>query len=330
MFLIPKPLTPIATNSGTICEGGSVNLFSSNVPGASSYSWWGNASNFTSGKQNPTFSNMFTKAGTYQFYVTAYANGCASAEGMTEVVITKEPEEPEITANNSSICAGSTLSLNAVSTSPGVSYSWTGPNNFTSDLQNPQINNIQPASSGNYYAVAKSGSCASTDASVYISVGGASAAPVITYDNGFMALKSSIDFGNIWYKNGVLLPNETSKYIFQPTAGKYTVEQNSGDCTTASAPYYYLISGINTQTDNLGFEIFPNPNNGQFHVSLNETGTADYILEISNTLGQTVYHNSFNNRVSANSIDFNNYTKGIYFIKLNQNNITTIKKILVQ
>ena len=54
--------------------------------------------------------------------------------------------------NNGPICAGRTLMLAAVSPT-AVSFHWTGPNGFTSPLQNPVIPNATLAASGDYTVV---------------------------------------------------------------------------------------------------------------------------------------------------------------------------------
>lgn len=59
--------------------------------------------------------------------------------------------------SNSPVCINSTLQLNATG---GTTYSWTGPNGFTSSLQNPTINNATAANSGTYICqVSGSGGC---------------------------------------------------------------------------------------------------------------------------------------------------------------------------
>lgn len=52
--------------------------------------------------------------------------------------------------NNSPICSGQTLQLSAVAVSNAI-YSWWGPNNFTSNAQNPTISNATPINAGVYY-----------------------------------------------------------------------------------------------------------------------------------------------------------------------------------
>jgi hypothetical protein len=55
-------------------------------------------------------------------------------------------------ANNGPLYVGATLQLSAKTseTSSSVFYSWTGPNGFTSSLQNPTITNVTTANAGTY------------------------------------------------------------------------------------------------------------------------------------------------------------------------------------
>jgi len=63
---------------------------------------------------------------------------------------------------NSPLCAGQTLSLVAVSSpSTGLTYTWTGPNSYSSTTQNPVISNAPPSASG-IYTMNTSGNCPSS------------------------------------------------------------------------------------------------------------------------------------------------------------------------
>jgi gliding motility-associated-like protein len=79
-----------------------------------------------------------------------------------------------VLTSNSPVCSNSSLQLNATG---GTSYSWTGPNGFTSNLQNPTIPNASAANAGTYTCqVTSSGGC---DGSFTINVVvGDTAAPV--------------------------------------------------------------------------------------------------------------------------------------------------------
>jgi gliding motility-associated-like protein len=52
---------------------------------------------------------------------------------------------------NSPVCIGATLTLSA---DPGYNYLWTGPNSFTSTLQNPTITNVSSINNGKYQLTA--------------------------------------------------------------------------------------------------------------------------------------------------------------------------------
>lgn len=63
---------------------------------------------------------------------------------------------PPTTSNNGPICEGDTLKLFANGL-PNAQYFWSGPNNFSSTLQNPKIPNASIAAAGDYFVVIMSG-----------------------------------------------------------------------------------------------------------------------------------------------------------------------------
>jgi hypothetical protein len=150
------PATPVAGNNGPICAGSTLNLTASTVAGAT-YSWTG-PNGFTSSAQNPSIANATTDA-TGLYGVTATLSGCSSLAGTTTAAVNAIPVAP-VAGNNGPITAGSTLNLTA-STVPGATYSWTGPNAFTSTQQNPSIMNATTNASGLYSVTATVGTCTS-------------------------------------------------------------------------------------------------------------------------------------------------------------------------
>lgn len=69
------------------------------------------------------------------------------------------------------ICDGGTIALQA-DTLLTATYSWTGPNGFTSNQQNPVINNASVLQAGKYYVTVSLPSCGSQIDSVVIGIGG--------------------------------------------------------------------------------------------------------------------------------------------------------------
>lgn len=63
-------------------------------------------------------------------------------------------------SSNSTLCSGNTLSLNLTYTSQCIpTFTWVGPNNFTSNSQNPTIASAQTSLSGIYSVTASCGPC---------------------------------------------------------------------------------------------------------------------------------------------------------------------------
>ena len=80
--------------------------------------------------------------------VTNTATGCVST-GSAELIV---HALPVVTcAQTIHVCLGSALNLTASASGSGtMSYSWTGPNSFTSGLQNPSIAAVTNAAAGDY------------------------------------------------------------------------------------------------------------------------------------------------------------------------------------
>ncbi|HEY0059765.1 MAG TPA: LamG-like jellyroll fold domain-containing protein, partial [Flavisolibacter sp.] len=79
---------------------------------------------------------------------------------LTPAEITTIYNSPDGAGNNGPVCVGSTLSLTAT-TVTGATYSWTGPNGFTSSLQNPTLT-YGTANAGVYTLQVTASGCTST------------------------------------------------------------------------------------------------------------------------------------------------------------------------
>jgi len=168
----PIPATPTITSNSPLCVGQTLNLSTSAVGGAS-YNWNG-PNSYTATTQNTSISNVaLTNGGTYSLAVTV--SGCTSTTGTANISVNSTPVTPTATVNNP-VCAGDTLFLLASSTG-GATYSWTGPNTFTSNVQNPIITAITAAVNGTYTVIANNG-CTSAPATVTVAVSPTPAAPI--------------------------------------------------------------------------------------------------------------------------------------------------------
>jgi len=158
---------PVAGSNGPICVGSSLSLTASTISGAT-YSWTG-PNGFTSTSQNPVVSSSATSAMAGTYNVTATIGGCTSSAGSTTVVINPIPSAP-VAGNNGPVNVGSTLSLTASAIS-GATYSWTGPNGFTSTSQNPVVSSSATlAMDGTYHVTVTVNGCTSSAASTTVIV----------------------------------------------------------------------------------------------------------------------------------------------------------------
>lgn len=171
--------SPVAGSNSPICAGATLNLSASAISGAT-YTWTG-PNGFTSNQQNPSIVNATANnAGTY--FVTANVGGGCNASAPDSVVVVVNPIPGVTAGSNSPVCAGGTINLTAT-TFPGATYSWTGPNGFTSNQQNPAITNATTAMSGTYSVTSNASGCASTTPST-VTVSVVATAPPTAGNNG--------------------------------------------------------------------------------------------------------------------------------------------------
>ncbi|HWZ16922.1 MAG TPA: gliding motility-associated C-terminal domain-containing protein, partial [Mucilaginibacter sp.] len=231
----PKPLVPVITSNSPVCSGSAILLSTPAIPGAG-YSWTG-PNGFASNLQNPQIPNATTQfSGVYSLIETV--NGCSSDVGTVTVRVNQTPAAPVLTSN-SPACAGSTLNLTA-STIAGATYSWTGPNGFTSTLQNPVINNVSVSATGTYSVTATVNGCPSPTGTIQVLVNPVPTAPVITTNSPICAgstltLSAKSIPGSTYQWTGPNGFTSTLQNITIPAAptiatGTYTVIASVGNC----------------------------------------------------------------------------------------------------
>ena len=217
----------MVTSNGPLCTGQTLNLTASN---GSSYSWTG-PNGFTSTLQNPTINNVVVNnAGSYSVVVTNN-NGCINSASLT---LSINPNTPVTASSNSPICEGDNLTMNA---SAGSAYSWTGPNGFTSSIQNPTITNITTASSG-LYSVTVTNACGTGSSNTQVQVGQKPNAAIAVTQTVICegdTVYLTANGGNSYYWYG---PNGFNSILSNPTVTNFS---------SANAGAYYLVA---TNTDN--------------------------------------------------------------------------------
>ncbi len=115
--LTAQPNTPV-------CPGNNVVLTLNNCSGQIK---WSNGAVVSSITVNPTATISYTAT-------------CIGATTCSkEITVQVKTNQTQVTASNNAVCGGTSANLSATSSNGGT-YSWSGPNNFSSPLQNPSIN----------------------------------------------------------------------------------------------------------------------------------------------------------------------------------------------
>lgn len=143
---ISRVTEPTAYLSGVACEGSTIQLFSQ---GGSAYSWTG-PMGFVSNLATPEINNITSQmSGIYT--VSVQTTDCKIEKNITLDVI-----RLPIISSNLPLCIGDTLNLSIES---GEAFSWSGPSNFVSTIQNPEIKNITKSNEGIYQAKITKAGC---------------------------------------------------------------------------------------------------------------------------------------------------------------------------
>ncbi len=224
--VVPNPV--ITVNSGTICTGSSVTL---NASGATTYSWSPannlSASSGSSVVASPPSTTTYTVSGT--------TNGCSSTANST---VTVNPIPSVTASNNGPVCSGQSVTFSATTTA-GASYSWSGPNSYSSTIQDPIITNVGTAQVGTYTVTINLNGCTSTSTTDFSLIPGASSTilPSGPYcSNGSPVNLQSVSPGGVW--SGSAITN-SSLGTFDPNFASvganpvtYTVSGACGTPTT--------------------------------------------------------------------------------------------------
>lgn len=252
------PCTTTASNSGSACIGSSIGLTSvtTTLSGVSTYAWTG-PGGYTASTANPTISPITAgSSGTYTLTVTEL-NG-SSCTDTTNVAVYPVPPTPT-PSNNGPVCSGSTLNLTTPAVA-GATYSWTGPNGFTSTAQNPSIASVTNLATGTYSVTITVNGCLSAVGTTNVSINNTpnppipqingSIAPAPICAGGTLTLTANNIAGATYSWTG---PNSYTAAVRNPPAitgatalmsGTYSLTVTVGGCTSLPGTVSIVVNAI--------------------------------------------------------------------------------------
>jgi hypothetical protein len=301
------PSAPTASASANqLCVGGTINLFSSSPVVGATFNWSG-PNSFSSTAQNPTLPSATNlMSGIYSVFATSA--GCSGPATNLTVTVNNNPT-PSAGSSFTNYCAGGTVLLFASSAS---SYSWSGPNGFSSSVQNPTITPATANASGLYQLVVTNAASCSGTTNISITV---NANPVLSAfaSNTAICSGSPINLfasgGNNYVWSG---PNGFNSTAQNPTisptstlsAGVYSI--NTTNTVTGCANNTVVVVNVNAlPTFTAAVNSASICSNSSIQLTANGSNIVNY-----NWVGPLSYTASGNNQTISNASTNNagNYT----------------------
>ncbi|MES2679965.1 MAG: T9SS type A sorting domain-containing protein [Bacteroidota bacterium] len=312
-LIIVNPLAnlTLTTSLPFVCEGQTA-LISVLNPSANVVYNWSNGPTGPSISVNPIVTTNYNIVGTNTL------TGCINTNSITLAVYISTFS----IASPSAICKGETATLTA--SGPPTGYSWNIAGNPTTATVA-----VSPLVNTTYIATGTNGSCSNTMA-VTVTV------------NPLPNVTASVAKGQICkFEIATITGNGATSYSWNTGATTqvltftlgitttYTLtgtDNNFCSKTTTVTQFVATCIGLEDLAgDNIGLNVYPNPNNGTFNISSDVTIT----LNMVNALGQVV--NTMNlSEGNRKEVTVSNLPGGIYFISGEANGKKVNKKIVVE
>lgn len=313
--VLPPPTTTVSASPTGVCIGNSSTL---TATGATLYTWTpATGLSATTGAvvtSTPTATTTYTVTG---------MNGSCSSTATVTVTLYQTPI-PIVTPSAPTICIGGNVSMTCAN---GQSWVWSPATGLSATTGNTVV--ASPTVTTTYTVVA-TGATGCTSATTVVVTVNTPAVPTITQLGNVLTCNPAYTTYQ-WYLNSTLIPGATNQNYTITQAGSYTVEvTNASGCTATSSAFNAVLTGMIELTVD-EFNIFPNPNNGVFDVLLNVKMLDNYILEITNEIGQVIMKEELKNFSGSLSkpCDLRVQGAGTYFITLRNSANQTIRKIIV-
>ena len=246
----------IFSNLTTICNGEELLINTNSFTEIVEYFWFegispnGTLISRTDGPSlilNPT-------EGTHLYYVEVRGDNCNSNPSNTLEILVTSPPAAEISEPFITTCVGEQIVLMTDIFNPNLEYEWSGPNNYMSTGQFPDvIENITESNQGTYTLITKEGECISDTATAQVIVFPQPTLPIITgesiYCEGQSAVLTVPNVANgtnyQWFNKGIFYSAGSSNSLLIPSisqseSGEWTVIAEVGICSSDTSDVFFV------------------------------------------------------------------------------------------
>jgi len=286
----------------------------------------------TDGTTWTTAGTSITRAGTADVWTTQSVNLPVAAENQSTLYIAFL-----FTSAYGNDCHFDNFVINGQSPVPAT-FAWTSnPAGFTSPVQNPT--GVIPTDTSTYTVLASNSFGCNASANVTVNV---NPLPVVTLGSDITICGDQttvLDAGNpgasyLWTPGGQITQTITVDSLGFGL-GAHTFSVLVTDPYTCSATGSIIVTfdpctGIEANNSNIMVSIVPNPSNGMFYLNVEGINEA-VTLNIYAINGKVIYSEQVDNTGLINKpIDLKSYPKGMYFLRLINNNMTHTEKIIIE
>lgn len=320
---------PTPTVSTNLC--GDKILTTVAPPANVTYYWQGTSCGTSTATTGLTYT--VTASGTYYIRAINTSSVWSTTCASVPVVVNPVPAMPPLPTVSANLCGPKVLTT--VAPSAGITYYWQGTSCGVATTTTGLTYNV--TASGTYYINAyTSAGCWSSCNSNIVTVNDI---PVVSFtglaDTVLVTdpdiLLHGVPYGGVFSGTGM-----TDSTFSPATAGvgshtiTYTYTTSPG-CSNYQTKDVYVKSsiGINDINYDNFISVYPNPSKGTLNININVFSNARIEFSIVNILGAEVSYGNFINH-DIQQLNVNNLSNGVYFLKLQSDNISYIKKIVIQ
>ncbi len=330
---IPAPAA-FAGNDTTITYLAAANLHGSVTSGVGpfTYSWSPADSLVDATLQNPVTTCLHYST-IYTVTVTNTLTGCVGTDQVV-VFITGGPLSVSAMVNTDTICEGDPISLSALPSggSGNYTYSWTStPAGFIAAVADTVA---YPTANTTYHISINDGTNTATSSIAVV----VHALPVVSLGNDTTVCSTS---------HITLIAGAAASYLWSTGATTQTIIVDSTfasggvaaisvtatsfyGCTKTDAINITFVScaGINEYGDASTIAVYPNPSTGIFNVVVNGLNKSAELV-VYNLQGQAVFTKTISGDINT-KLDLSDMPKGVYFVRIRNEEISHISKLIIQ
>ena len=259
-------------------------------------------------------------AGTYGLYVSTNNGGSwtLSLNGLPSDAITA------LLVSGSNIFAGTLQNGVYISTNDGTSWTAVNSGLTSHDISSLTINGnciFAGTKSGGIFKSTNNGSSwtAVNNGISDMDIESLTVSGTSICAGGLRKVYYSFDLGANWTENSTGLPNSYIHALIINNSTLFAATVGYGVWKMAMTGL-----GIDEQMENISIAVFPNPASANITIETQQKSS----IEIYNTLGEIVYQDSRLTFPDSRLIDISGFAKGMYFVKVKNENGIAVKKFI--